>query len=576
MSRVTGFLESRLLTYTIVFLMLLVMGVLLTKNAREDSATADESIHILSGYESWHGVFTVNPEHPPLGKQIDAIPLQYIKPVLPEDRTFTNAINDFYYDAWAETKSYAWNWLYNTAGNNPDRIVTAARMVVVFVTLIFGWVLFLVSQKWYGGAAGLMAVFLFVFSPMLLTHGHLANTDLWIAFGFFGSIFSFAWYLEKPDLSRMIMAAIVFAMTLLLKFSAVLLLPVLTLVWLGKYCTSGKGKAYRWKPFFGTTLVFLIVSLFFIWADYGFPQNVAPHINLNTDKAHLEQSLRLMAPLLEHLPFPVYLKGLIMTVSSSFSDRRAYVLGHFYDGGVWYYFPLAFLVKEPLALLILLSAGIMSWCLWKKKLEFRDWLLMIPVGFYLLVSLLSRLNIGIRHLLPIYPFVFIFISYFVSEFFARLKKSSKNALLSSCLILSFLLAWYLYANISVYPYYMTYFNELVGGPRGGVRVLADSNIDWGQDTKRLASWIKEQNIQEPIRMEYFWSDEVQPRYYGINFVPLKKNDPSQEGWIAIGVTALQRPEFSWLKRYQPVKIIGNSVYVYRRERRNNPMRIEWQ
>jgi hypothetical protein len=556
-------LKSRWFAHFLVVLMLAVMGGLLVKNARDDSATTDEPIHILSGYEYWHGIFTVNPEHPPLGKQLAALPLIFIRPNLPANSEFTNALSDFYYDSWAETKAYARHWLYGTPGNNPDQIVFAARMVVVIFTLILGGLLFVVSRGWYGTAAGLIAVFLFAFSPTLLAHGHLANTDLWATLGFFLGVFGFAWYLERPTLARMIIAATAFATALLLKSSSIALIPICAILWWIKYYSSKQHPLYGVKRFLLTAIVFFFVALSAIWADYGFPMHAAPPLTAHAMARDRDNSLAVLAPLLQHSPVALYFKALIMTTTAIFSDRSAYCLGHFYTGGVWYYFPLAFLVKEPLALLILLIAGTVFWPGWKRPVEFHDWVLIVPVFFYAGVSLFPQMNIGIRHLLPIYPFLFIFIGYSLSKFLTRYKAPSRKVFLASWGVLSLLLGWYLYANISIYPYYLTYFNQLAGGPVKGVRVLADSNIDWGQDMKRLSRWLRKQDIRGPVKMQYFWSDAVQANYYGISFVPLEKNHPTESGWVVIGATDLQRPEFNWLKQYSPTKIIGNSVYVYK-------------
>lgn len=563
MSKIANLLKSNLFIYFLAIVMLIIMAFLLIKNAREDSATTDEPIHILSGYEYWQKTFTVNPEHPPLGKQLAAIPLEFIvKPILPTDSKYTLAINDFYYDSWEETRSYAQSWLYNTSGNNADQIVFNARIVVIIATLLFGIILFFIAKKWFGKTAAIIALFLYVFSPVILTHGHLVNTDLWMTIGFFSAIFSFAWYLEKRSISRMIISAIIFSIALLLKFSAVFLIPVFVLLWIVEYHTTNNKKEYSLNNFINTTIVFLIISILFIWADYGFPIGDAPKYILEIGHDYTNKPLQILAPILQNIPMPIYSKGLIMVFSSGLSNRSAFILGHFFNAGVWYYFPIAYLVKEPLSLLILLFGGKIYLLTRKRKLEFCEWLIIIPPVFYLIVSLFSKLNIGIRHLMPIYPFIFIFIGYFISEFFATYKNISKSLRLIAYSLLALLFVWYLCVNISIYPYYMTYFNELAGGSKGGSNILSDSNIDWGQDTKRLVNWLKEQNIKEPIKMEYFWSGFLQPKYYGINFVQLKQNDPTQKGWIAIGSSALQSPEFNWLKKYQPVNIIGNSVYVY--------------
>jgi hypothetical protein len=556
------YFNNNLIVIIVTIFLMTIMSFLLIKNAKDDSATTDEPIHILSGYSYWQGIFSINPEHPPLGKQIATLPLKFIKPFLPADANFKNAIEDYYYDSWQETRTYAQKWLYSTVGNNPDEIVFSARMAVVIFAIILGFVLFFTASKWYGKATGIIAVFIYAFSPLILTHGHLANTDLWMTLGFFISVFSFAWYLEKPKLIRMIFAAIFFALAMLFKFSAVILIPTLILLWVAKYYTSKNRTEYNAKKFIAIALSFLAISCFLIWADYGFPKDTASKLSLNNQYVYTNKILLKLAPELSYIPVPQYFKGMVMVFSTNLSSRPTYILGNFFQSGVWYYFPVAFLFKEPLSFIILLFGSVIFLIYKRKKLEFRDYLVIIPVCVYFLVALFSKLNIGIRHIMPIYPFLFILVGYFVSELYNQVKKN-RILLIAYCLLLTALFSWYLYANISIYPYYMTYFNELtVGGIKNGNSILTDSNVDWGQDTKRLSEWLKSENIQETIKMKYDWSGSYQPKYYGINFINLEANDPSQKGWIAIGLSDLQKPEFSWLKNYQPVKVIGNSVFVY--------------
>lgn len=129
------------------------------------------------------------------------------------------------------------------------------------------------------------------------------------------------------------------------------------------------------------------------------------------------------------------------------------------------------------------------------------------------------------------------------------------------IFLAILTVWYIYGAIKIYPYYLAYFNELVG-PQNATKVLADSNIDWGQDLKRLKKWLDDNHVNQPIKLYYFWTGHDGPRYYGIDYQPLGENDSTQKGMIVIGVTALEDPRFNWLKKYQPIATIGYSINIY--------------
>jgi hypothetical protein len=560
-------MKNKVLIFLIVTALLMLMSFFMYSELKNDSPTTDETIHVLSGYQYWRNTFSVNPEHPPLGKQIATLPLIFIKPIMPVDQNYSEAINDYYYDSWKETRVYSQNWLFKTVGNNADKIVNSCRAMVLIFTLILGLIIFFVAKKWYNLKTALIALFLFCFSPLILAHGHLANTDLWATLGFFIAIFSFAYYLKKPNVWRLILAAACFALAILFKFSMIILVPILIILWLIYWRTNNDRKMYNTKNIILLLTSYFLITLFLIWADYGFPLNFAPSFLVINNHIYTNTILTSLSNILMHLPLDQFFKGLIMVLTTSVSQRPAYLLGTASSGGWWYYFPVAYLVKEPLALIILLIAGIIFYLfLRKKKLEFIDWLLIIPPVFYIFITLFSKLNIGIRHILPIYPFIFIFVGYSISQIFDCIKKYTRAKslflLLTSYLLSLALCLWYFSASLSVFPYFLTYFNELTGGPKGGPRILTDSNIDWGQDLKRLSQWLKENNINEKIKLEYFWTGLDAPIYYGINYQSLEKNDPSQRGWMAIGVSALQTKEYSWLKKYQPITIIGNSVYVF--------------
>lgn len=553
---------KKIFIFLIVFALLALMSFFMYSELKDDSPTTDETIHVLSGYEYWRNNFSVNPEHPPLGKQIATLPLIFIKPIMQADQNYSLAINDYYYDSWKETRAYSQNWLFKTTGNNADKIVNSARTSVLIFTLVFGLIIFFISRYWYGTKTALLALFLYCFSPLILAHGHLANTDLWATLGFFIAIFGFVYYLIKPLIWRLVLAGFCFALAILFKFSMIILIPILLIIWLVYRYKSNDREKYNIKNLLLIFMAYGFIALLLAWIDYGFPTNFAPIFQHFSDHQYTNSLLIYASNILTYLPIPQFFKGLIMVIATSVSQRPAYLLGHLSNGGWWYYFPIAYLVKEPLSIIILLVMGIIFYFFIRKKhLEFKDWILIIPPAFYIFVTLFSKLNIGIRHILPIYPFIFIFVGYTISQILSLFKKRV-IAYRLSLITLAVLLIWYLFASLSVFPYFITYFNELAGGPKGGARILTDSNIDWGQDLKRLGQWLEKNNITEKIKLEYFWTGLDAPTYYGINYQSLEKNNPAQKGWIAIGISALQTKEFSWLKNYPPITIIGNSVYVF--------------
>ena len=200
---------------------------------------------------------------------------------------------------------------------------------------------------------------------------------------------------------------------------------------------------------------------------------------------------------------------------------------------------------------------------------------------YWTISIKSNLNIGIRHLMPAYPFMIILISGQASLILEKLKQRSRKSHMCFTVLVVALVGWYVTENIRVFPSYLAYFNQIAGGSDNGYRYVADSNLDWGQDLERLSTWVKENNIPK-IEVDYFgWADPVyylRDRYIGLsNTKYLSREDflsrNQTDGWIAVSATFLQQAEgptdkpnlinYSWIRSYTPITTIGYSIFIYR-------------
>ena len=182
-----------------------------------------------------------------------------------------------------------------------------------------------------------------------------------------------------------------------------------------------------------------------------------------------------------------------------------FLFGNYSNTGWWYYFIAAFLIKTPLPTIIfaLLSIGLL---LKQRQVKLQEYFLLVPVIMFLIVSALSRMQLGLRYILPIYPFIFII----CGKLFNEALKGGK--LFKYITVLGF--GWYLYSALMIFPHYLTYFNEIAGGPANGYKCLIDSNIDWGQDLPGLKTFIEKEGNPEII-LSYFGSDS--PRAYGIMY-----------------------------------------------------------
>jgi hypothetical protein len=191
----------------------------------------------------------------------------------------------------------------------------------------------------------------------------------------------------------------------------------------------------------------------------------------------------------------------------------------------------------------------------------RQYLLYLPVVLFFLATFLSILNIGYRHILPVLPLILVSAGRVLA---GRTKRWMRLAVVVLCI-------WHAASSLAIYPHYLAYFNESVGGADNGYRYLVDSNLDWGQDLKNLKAYMDENGLQR-LHLAYFGSARTD--YYGINALPLPLEKPADleqrpPAVYAISATYLQggylgdTQAFSWLRAYEPVDKIGYSIFLYR-------------
>jgi hypothetical protein len=276
-------------------------------------------------------------------------------------------------------------------------------------------------------------------------------------------------------------------------------------------------------------------------------------------------------------PFGQYLLGLTMVIQRGASGNTTYFLGEVSASGWKNYFPVVYAIKEPLAFFVLLILGLLAAALANKKSfslknYFSEFSFLVFIVLYWLTSLSGNLNIGVRHLLPVFPFTMMLVS---RATFLWLKEPF---LKPKTVFLGLLLAWQAGQVWAVFPSFFAYFNELAGGPSRGYVYVVDSNLDWGQDLKRLSQWLEKNKI-EKIYLDYFGGAD---RYYYLGekqlwwWGTMKPEQMSQSPYLAISATFLQggRGEpvagfsgptgyYRWLDQYEPIAKIGQSIFVYK-------------
>ncbi|UZE92911.1 MAG: glycosyltransferase family 39 protein [Candidatus Nealsonbacteria bacterium] len=572
-------------TNIIASLLLLIMFVSAFSSYLGDSTTFDESSHIPAGYSYLSQKdFRINPEHPPLIKDLAALPLLFLNLNFPSD---SDAWNKDVNSQWA----FGWELLYNS-GNNPEQITFWARLPMVFVLLFLGWFLFNWTKKEFGKEVALLTLTFFSFSPNFLAHGRLVTTDVGITLGVLLATYFWLKFLKNPSKKNVILAGIVFGISMLLKFSVVLVIPLFIIITI---IYSLLKRENLLKYLFLSVLVGVIGVIFVILPVYQFHiLNYSPERQLSDTITILEpfpmKSLKNLCiwmadkPIIRALGH--YFLGLLMAIQRTSFGNTVYFMNMISASGWWYYFPIVYVLKVPLAFHILTLISLLLtiffidkpfWIDTFNRLKncilnhFTEFSMTVFLIIYWATSISGNLNIGLRHILPTFPFTYVLVSLGLISVIKKIKRPvfKKTGILTIALLLS----WYIFSSLSSYPYYLSYFNEIASGSNNGYKYVVDSNYDWGQDLKRLAQWLEEKGVKK-IKVDYFGGGDLN---YSLGdkwerFNPL---EGPQKGWLAISVTLLQggrgnpTPDFNqpalyykWLDNYEPIARAGKSIFIY--------------
>jgi len=565
--------------------LLIVLFIQLASSTYRNSITWDEDDHIFSGYMSLkHADFGLNPEHPPLVKMLAALPLLPLplrEPPLPGDF--------FKYDAFHSGKDFIF---HNNVGH--DEIIFRARIAASLLTMLLALLVFIAAQEMFGTGAAFIALALMVSDPNVLAHGAVVGTDMGLSCFMFASIYAFYRYVKAPSPGRLIVVGIAGGLALASKHTAIVILPMLVLLAIcevvrtylrnksdaaaatdGGRISTGK-RAARLAV---AIAAMSIIAIAILWAFYGFRyQAREAGLQLNpTMPEYLQQLSRpreahILAAVAHWHLFPEsFIYGLAdVRIMSDF--YTSYLFGRIYPHGVWFYFPAAFVIKSTLAFLILL--GIAIWAIATRKLTcWREILfLTIPPVFHLLVAMSAGMNIGLRHILPMYMFLYILIAG------ASIKLIQKNRRWLYAVVI--LIIFQAVSGAHAYPAYLAYENELWGGPANTYKYLSDSNADWGQQLHATKRYLDQHGIKD-CWFIYFAQGVVDFRDYGIPCKPLPTMDtmwmrevdqapPAIHGPVLISAGDLSGFEFGagqlnpyeQFKHLRPVAVIDYGVFVF--------------
>lgn len=575
---------------------------------RGKSPTFDEPLHLVAGWvETHYGDFRCDPEDPPLWLYYafagtDKNNLHIPSTGLIWDKMLT--------DRRVEGLFFR-QVLFYTPGNDAIGILADARLRMLLLGVLLG-----IGIPWWawrlgGPMAAAIAAAAFCFDPNFLAHSPLVKNDVSISLillAFMAALWGIG---RRASAFRCLALGLTMGLALSVKFSGLLTLPLLLVALAGRILmpdpwpflkSVARGAAARFTVAGSVAVTSCILAYVIVWGAYRFRFSPAPGqffdlsemrsvaskhdadaaffgANKNISDQQLRQwyahwqpgvAFRFAIWIGEHRLLPQSsVEGFLFT-SGTGPGRAAFLLGTSAASGRWFYFPVAMAVKTPLATLagLVIAAG--YWIV-RRRLAHRIWdclcLTLLPI-VYLGVSMASDINIGIRHILPVYPFIFIVLGLTASDALRRFGSPAK-------IVISLLLLGLIVESFAAYPDYIPFFNIAAGGWENGPNLLGDSNVDWGQELPAIAEW-QRQNPKYQLFLAYFGS--VDPRYYQIHYVNLPGSsapedeaaDSSRPRVYAVSgvvphlpwLTPEAKAFYAGLQSRKPIDVLGHCIYLY--------------
>ncbi len=606
--RATLFICGLLLTFFAV----VSYSAVLTKNA-----TIDEPTQAMSGWEELrHGDYRIETVSPPLwqlwaslGNLFSDPKPRYEKPLW-QDST------------WDPAAEVAWSsrTLFGTPGVDGAAFINRARAMMLLLGLGLGAMIAFWTYKLAGSVAAIVALTLFCFDPNFLGHAPLVKSDVAFSLALFSLAFA-SWRLgQRATPARLVAVGLLCSAVVGTKFSGVIAGPLLCVLLLARAVSRSPWPFLKWNLHSSLqrvvagvcTGVFAAICCFAVtWASYGFRYRVAPaasvHMNMHAiyDRSRRVETTvdlnRIPSPaeVQVHPPgsvdrfvawadgvhlFPQAMLAGLLYQHTCVQLWPAFLNGTLYGDGKWEYFPLAALYKMPIAALA--ACGLALFVLGPELLHqrrrlpksrdamalaFDSWsitCLAVPFFVFCVAALTAHLNIGLRNALPLFPFVYVAVGCAAAVAWRRRPRVTG-------IVLGAMAVGLTAETLSAWPDYVAFFNAGVGGPRGGIAHLGDSNLDWGQDVKTLAGW---QRRNPNVTLYARLYDSIEPGFYKLKTRPLflrpdgdfYSDTPIEPGVIALSATHLQglyvKPdEANFYRKFRetaPLSVLAGTIYLY--------------
>ena len=544
---------------TILFIHVL----LLAWSGYKHSPAFDEVGHLPSGIAAWEsGNYRLYAVNPPFVRIIATIPFLFVSyHKIEGGHNFLNPRVEFDLG----------NTFIEQNGERSFFLFTLARWACIPFSLLGAYICFRWASELYGYLSGLIALLAWCFSPMIIGFGALITPDVGSAALGITACYAFWHWLKKHSWDQTWIVGLLLGLAELTKFTLLLFYGLWPLIWI-TWCILSRrnpssAASFKIQAFqLGTIFA---VSIFVINMGYTFDDSLAPlksyHFVSKTfcgtnENGRIISNNRFRDTWLGEIPVPLpkqYLCGIDVQKRDFEEKMPSYLRGEWKDGGWYHYYIYGLLIKEPLGTWCLVFLAVFVGIFQKGYAStYRDELvLLVPLlGLLLFVSSQNGFSHHLRYVLPIFPFVFIWMSKVAKSF--EMNHSVMKILVSLCLI------WSVGSSLYYYPHSMSYFNELVGGPQNGHYHLGNSNTDWGQDLLYLKRWL-EKHPEVTLDTIGYDMPMTDTSFVGIQTKQLPPRNP-QPGWHAISVNRIhdRSGDYEYFLTFKPYDMVGYTIYIY--------------
>ncbi len=517
------------------------------------SQTVDEPSHLAGGLE-WidRGTYWFEPKHPPLARVALAtgpyLAGLRLSDSMPRGRVHMGRV------------FHEGNAVLETGGRY-ERNLSLARMGNLPFFLLAGLALYWLTAPLYGRAAGVAAAAFASVSPMILAHAGVATTDMAFAATLTLALVALLRFLARPGRFSALCLGAAIALPLITKLSAVLFLPLAFAATLGLVLIGRPGAASlrSFRPAYLALVVLGMAGL--MWAMYRFSLGTLLDVDQRIGERGGAFAVLARVSHLRAIPAVEWFAGVKDLLADNAEGRKGYLLGSVFLGGNPLYFPVGLLLKTPIPLLLLELGGIGIALSTARRS--RDWIPLAPAAAaaaILLSTLPTQINIGMRHVLP----VFLLLTPFAGLAIVRLLNPPAQR--AARMVGGALLLWLVWSTTRVHPDYLAYFNELA--LLSAKPPLVNSDLDWGQDAKRLVQKTRDLGI-DSLHVGYFGSTDLRKR--GLQHFDTLSDYRPVTGWVAVSINRLMlgralepaSDQFAWLQTRRPFAPIGRSILLYR-------------